>query len=281
MSRRHAALASTIAVVAIVGVLAAAGFSGPSPRKASTGPSSVRRRISSAKGAPEVTLLAAPVVDRVPSASAGGVTVVGTGAVEGAPDLLTISLGVQVHESSAERALSEANRQAAAVVSVLKNRGVADKDVQTNSVSLSPAYRNDGGGIDGYQAEETVTARIRDLTHAGSIIDEAAKAAGNSARIESLSFSIEDTSALMAAARQKAVKAAQAHARQLAEAAGAHLGAVRSIDETNEAQPVIMGGARGVPAMAAAGAASAAALPIQPGVQPLSVTVTVVYDLVP
>lgn len=287
MSRRHAALASTIAVVAVVAGLAVAGSSSRTRRRAPAAflarPSAGPLRSASPK-TPEVALLAAPVVDPVANPSAGGITVMGTGQVEGAPDLLAISLGVQVHESTAERALTEANRQAGAVMSVLKNRGVADKDVQTASVSLSPSYRNDGGGLDGYQAQETVTARIRDLGRAGSIIDEAAKAAGNSARIESLSFSIEDTSPLMAAARTKAVKAAQTHARQLAEAAGAHLGSVRSINETNEYQPITMGGPRGEPA--ASGAASASTpmpmpVPIQPGVQALSVSVTVVYDLVP
>ena len=91
--------------------------------------------------------------------------------------------------------------------------------------------------------------------------------------IDSVSLNLSDTGTLLASARAKAVADAKAKASAYARALGRPLGSVISMTETPPAQPVY-------PAPGPANAARApSAVPVHPGSQQLSVTVTVVFSL--
>jgi hypothetical protein len=214
-----------------------------------------------------------------PSASLGGdgpdtpgLTGHGTGIVTGTPDTLRIVLGVQTRGLNATGALNDNNRQAAAVINSLKSHGVPDADLQTSQLSISPSYGPDGSQVTGYDVSNIVTATLHNMASAGSIIDAAGQAAGNAIRVQSVDFSIDNDSELLAKARTDAVKQAQAQARQLADAAGIKLGKLRSINESS-------GGTPPVPMYNRSLGAAASDVPIQAGSQKLSVTVDVTYDL--
>jgi hypothetical protein len=201
----------------------------------------------------------------------GSITAQGVGKVIGTPDVMTISLGVETRAASAKAALDQNNSIAAEVIEALKGSGVDPADLQTSQLSVNPTY-GDNSEITGYQVTNSVTAVLRDIAGAGAVIDAVGQKAGNAARVQQLSFSIDDDSALRAAARADAVKQAQAQAKQLADAAGVKLGAVHSIVETAGSTPT--------PVYAAADSAAAGApVPIEPGSQELSVVVQIVYDI--
>ncbi len=245
------------ALVAALGALALAACGGGS---AAT-PSASALRVSTAAAT-------------TPGAPAGPtITVSGHGDIEGTPDTMTVMMGVQTGDQSAQSALEHNNSRAQAMIDALKSHGVADKDIQTTDLSVSPNYDNQGH-VTGYIAANTVTAKLHDLSKAGAVIDAAAATAGNDIRLQGISFSIDDTSALVAQARTKAVKDALAQAHQLADAAGVKVGAIRSIDDTNS--QVIT-----PTPYATFGAARAAAdsVPVQAGTQKLSVDVSVVVDI--
>jgi hypothetical protein len=206
-------------------------------------------------------------------ADVAGITARGVGTITGTPDVVTVVLGVQTQGPSAQGALDANTRQATALINMLKSKGVADADLQTSELSVNPSYDQTNGKISGYEVTNQVTATLHDIAGAGGIIDAAGDAAGDAVRVQQLSFSIDDDSALRAKARADAVKQAQTQARQLAEAAGVRLGKVRSITES-------AGGPPPSPlykqSMDAAGAAP---VPIQPGSQKLSVSVEIVYDI--
>ena len=69
--------------------------------------------------------------------------------------------------------------------------------------------------------------------------------AGEDVRLQGVSFSIDNTSALVAKARADAIKDALAQGKQLAAAAGVKLGAIRTIDDTGHPlpQPQFLAGA--------------------------------------
>ena len=140
--------------------------------------------------------------------------------------------------------------------------------MRTSRLSVDPTFDN-AGRITGYEVTNQVTVTIRDIAAAGGIIDAAARTVGDAVRVQSLSFAIDDSSALLARARADAVHKAQEQARQLAEAAGVDLGAIRSITETSA------GGQPPTPFPSAA----EQAVPISPGTQRLSVTVEIVYEI--
>lgn len=206
-------------------------------------------------------------------ASTPGIAARGKGKVMGTPDTVTVQLGVETRGPNAKAALDDNSAKANALITMLKGKGVAEKDLQTSQLSVYPTFDTAGRRITGYQVNNMVTATIRDIAAAGGIIDAAGAAAGDNVRVSQLSFSIADDSTLLAQARADAVKKAQAQAKQMADAAGVPLGKLRSIREvvSNSSQPY--------PAGAAADRAALQAAPVLPGSEELTVSVDVVYDV--
>jgi uncharacterized protein YggE len=213
--------------------------------------------------------------DTTPSQTSHSITAVGDGVVEGTPNVLELSLGVTTRDASAAAALGHNSELAVKVVGVLKGAGVADKDVQTSDLSISPNVSGSGNHVDGYEVDNTVTAKVRDVNKAGTIVDAATKVAGNEVVVRNLSFSFDDNSSMVAAARAQAVKRAQDQARQLADAAGVGLGNLDSISSTS----VPVGPPTDPSASRAPNAATAPSPPVNPGSQTVSVEVTLVYEI--
>lgn len=208
-----------------------------------------------------------------PGSDGPGITASAVGTVTGTPDIVTLGLGVQTQGSSANGALSANSQQANALIGMLKNKGVAEADIRTSQMSVSPSYNSTDGRITGYQVTNQVTATLHKIESAGGIIDAAAQAAGDSVRVQQLSFSIDDDGPLRAKARADAVRQAQAQARQMAEAAGVQLGKLRSISESPSSPPPTPMYERSFDS------AAGKATPVQPGSQKLTVSATVVYDI--
>jgi uncharacterized protein YggE len=186
---------------------------------------------------------------------------------------MTVSLGVQTGAPTAQAALADNNTRAQTLVNVLKERGVKPADIQTSDLPVFPTFDEKGRRITGYAVTNAVTAKLRAIDQAGALIDAVTFAVGDAIRLNGISFSIDDTSALIARARADAVKQAMAQAHQLADAAGVRLGAVRTIDETaqNTPQPLNYAGAD---AMRAAQSA-----PIERGSQDVTLDVKVVVAI--
>ena len=144
-----------------------------------------------------------------------GITAHGVGRVTGAPDVMTLTIGVQSTAAHAGDALSANATKADAVIATLKGHGVANADIQTSQLSLYPQYDNNGNTIRGYQVTNTVTAKLHDVTKAGGAIDAAVAAAGDAGRLQGVSFSFNDDSSLLVRARADAVAAARSQAQQL------------------------------------------------------------------
>jgi uncharacterized protein len=203
------------------------------------------------------------------------ITVTGTGKVSGVPNQLSLSMGVQTSAGSVATALREANAAARSVAAVLRRSGVASSDIQTSGLSIYPSYSNSSGVPSSYQVSEQLTITLRRLSVAGSQISVAARAGGNATTIDGVSLNLSDTSTLLAAARTEAVADAKAKAAAYAHALGRPLGPVVSMSETPPAPPF-----QPLPVGAAASAGRAPSpVPVHPGTQQLSVTVTVVFAL--
>jgi len=221
------------------------------------------------------TAVAAPVALGATAGAAGAatrsrtITVTGTGEVHGTPDVADLVLGVSGRAGSAAEVMSRIGDRAQKVIGALHDTGVSDDDIQTADLSVNPVY-DDDGNVKGYEASNTVTVRIRDLGKAGAIVDAAAATAGDDIRVQGITFSIDDDSALLATARTKATKRARAQAGQLASGADVEVGEVRSITESTSTLPLTY---------AADAAAKAASTPVMPGSQTISVQATVVFAI--
>jgi len=224
---------------------------------------------ASPPAAPRAVEAAAPG----PSAAPATITATGTGRASGAPDLLTVTIGVETNGPGAKGVLATNNAEAAALIGKLEADGVAAKDIQTSQLSLSPVYANDQPPrLTGYQATDTVTVRFRQLDKAGAVLDDAVEAGGNDARIQWASYSVADPGPLLAAARADAVHQAVAEVKAMAAAEGVTLGAMKSVTDASAPQVIPFAAAAG----AMAGAA-AAPVPVQPGTEDVTADVSVSY----
>jgi uncharacterized protein YggE len=183
-------------------------------------------------------------------------------------------MGVQTSAASVSAALEQANRAVRAVTQALGRTGVRAADIQTSGLSIQPDYRNGSALPSGYGVSESVQVTLQHLASAGSQISEAARAGGNATVIDGVSLNLGDTSSLLAAARARAVADARAKAAQYAKALGRTLGPVLSMSEPAPPQPLPVF-SYAVPSAAA----RASAVPVHPGTQQLSVTVTAVFAL--
>ncbi len=262
-----AAADSEAAAIGPLSAAVAPGAAARAPGAAAVGPAVAAVAPGAAAVAPVAVSSAAADTDR------NLITAQGVGKVTGTPDVVTIGLGVQTTSTSAQSALDANNKLATDAITVLKDNGVAPEDLQTSQLSVYPTY-GDQSQVTGYQVTNMVTAKLRDISKSGAVIDAVGKSAGDAIRVQQLSFAIDDDSAPRAAARADAVKRAQAQAKQLADGAGVALGPVHSITEiATQNTPYY-------PAMdAAAATAGAAAPPIESGSLQLTVTVQVVYEI--
>jgi uncharacterized protein YggE len=207
----------------------------------------------------------------------------GTGVVTATPDLLTLTIGVSSTGPTATTALSANDTAGTAVLAAFKAGGVAAKDLQTTGLSIQAEYAMTGTVVTGYEVDDTVVAKIRTLTTAGTLIDAAVTAGGNAVRIDGLAFSLTNPRPLQDQARTEAVHRAVSHAEAMAAAAGEHLGALCSLTDENQTggttTPVIFRAAAG--SSTAGSAAAAPSVPVQTGSQTVSDQVRVVYALVP
>lgn len=196
------------------------------------------------------------------------VTVIGSGEVRGVPDTVSAEVGIEVIAPDAASAMSQANERQQAVIDALDAQGVGAKDISTTAVSLQPQY-GENSAITGYRSGNAITARIRQLDKAPATLAAIVGAGGNAARINGVTFTIDDDSALLADARARAFEDAKGRAAQYAELSGLSLGRIISISEAPGNAPP-----RPVPA-----GAMAADVPLQPGEQTVSFSVTAVWEL--
>jgi uncharacterized protein len=201
------------------------------------------------------------------------ITVTGTGTVSGTPDQLMLYMGVQTNGSSVSAALQRANRAVGAVTRALARTGVRGSDIQTSGLSIQPNYTGSSTVPAGYAVSESINVTLRTLAAAGTQISDAVRAGGNATQVDGVSLNLNDTSSLLATARAKAAADARTKAAQYARALGMSLGPVVSVSEQHPA-PVL-------PMFAApsAGRATPSPVPVSPGSQQVTVTVTAVFAL--
>ena len=220
-------------------------------------------------------LLLSGCTTKVVTAPAGNsslntVTSSGSGTVSAVPDIAVMSFGVSASSSNAKTALNSVSGKATKVSDALKKAGVADKDIQTQNISIYP-QTDQNNKVTGYQASLSVSAKVRDLSQLSSVIG-AASAAG----VDSLNgptFSISEDAPYTEQAVQKAVDDARRNATAMARAAGKSVGAVVSM--TNNASGPISP----VPFSSALAAGAAKDVPIQPGQLDVTSNLTVVFEL--
>lgn len=197
--------------------------------------------------------------------------------VDSKPDIATVYAGVSTRAQTAVEAMQQNAKQMAAVVAKIKALGVAEDDIQTSGINLSPQYdynqATQSQVFRGYVASNRVSVKLRKVDQAGKALDALVVAGAND--IGGPDFSVDDDTAYRAEARRNALERAKNQATEYARLSG-YTG-VRLL-EINES---VSGRQPPMPVLRAynAVAAEAASTPVQPGLVGTVVNVTVKYEL--
>jgi uncharacterized protein YggE len=214
-------------------------------------------------------------------------SVVGHGKVTAVPDVADINIGVVSQGATAKAAMESNSEAMSGLQKVLKERGVAAKDVETTQIQVSPIYshpdprRPAQSGeefvpkVVGYRVTNSVEVTVRDVHKLGDMLDAVIGAGAN--QVTGISFRVEKSEQLLDQARKLAMADAKRKAELLAGEAGVVLGPARQITEagSSPSRAMMLGG--GAPqAMMARSAPSVA-----PGEQELAVSIQVSYTIMP
>lgn len=196
--------------------------------------------------------------------ASGGITVQGTASVSAAPDRAQLYVGVESQGATAKAALAANGAEMRRVLAALRSAGATD--LKTQSVNVNARYA-EAGAVQGFTAQNSVSATVRNVARAGAVIDAAVAAGANQVSGPSLTHS--NPAELYRQALRAAVAEARLSAQVLAAASNLTLGAVTAVVE---------GGSAPMPLFAANRASDeAGSTPIEPGQQDVAASVSVTF----
>lgn len=210
------------------------------------------------------------------------VNVQGRGEIVAVPDIATLNFGVQTgRQKTADGAMQILTEKMTKVMEALDSVGVKENDVRTQNLSLNPSYDwNEGRRVDeGYEANQSLVVKVRDLDKISDVLDAAVKAGANQAG--SVNFTIDDPENLRAEARAEAIKNAKEKAEKLAADLGVTLGRMQGFweeqgyNEPMYARTMMMDSAEG----GYGGGGAPVAPPLPAGEQEVVITVNLTYRL--
>lgn len=202
------------------------------------------------------------------------ITVQGNGEANAAPDIARVNVGVVTEAASAGEALATNSDAMARLFKVLDGFKIAERDRQTSGFTVSPRYDRpgrDGGApeIAGYRVINQVSIRVRKLNDVGALLDAVVKDGAN--QIHGIGFTLDDPRSALDQARKNAIADAKRRAELYAKALGVEVGDVLTVTELGSRGPAVE--------LAAPRMAAAQAVPVAPGEQEFSASVTVVFEL--
>ncbi|MDO8265017.1 MAG: SIMPL domain-containing protein [Candidatus Parcubacteria bacterium] len=215
------------------------------------------------------------------------ISVSGTGEIFAIPDLAIVDFAVVTEAKTAEASLASNSVKMNAVIESMKKQGIDEKDIKTTGFSIYPRYeyqKQSIGGyyyppegvrtLVGYEVQQSLNVKIRNLSDVGRIIEGATTAGAN--EVNSLQFTIENEDDLKIQAREEAIKEAKTAANKLADELGVKLVKIVSFNE-NSYLPYFsdMKEAYGY----GGGTMPASAPEIEPGQNKISSTVNIVYEI--
>ena len=195
-------------------------------------------------------LLAAPVyaqADRSDRAPVPVLRASGEAEVSAEPDIATFTVGAEIRDPSASRAMAEAARVTEGLVAALRKLGIPRENIQTVQLSLQdiqepenpqPVNTREVRYRRVYVATHVLQVEVgRDrFTRIGEILDAAIKAGAN--HVGSVTFGIRDDAPLRKEGLARAVRNAREKADVMAAAAGATIRGILTLQEGSIPRPM-------------------------------------------
>jgi uncharacterized protein YggE len=208
------------------------------------------------------------------------VAVSGQGEIQAEPDQAIVTLGVESRRPKLEEARAQVTRTVDAVLKLTRDQKIDQKYVRATRINVQPEYNWDPKAKErnliGYFVSRQVEVDLRDLDKLGTLLEKATDLGVNQIgdpRLESSKRRDLEREALA-----KAVHDARANAEAIAKAAGAKIGAARTISASSGFTPVPV--MTRMKTMAMAAEAADASQTYQSGQMTFTGNVQVEYDLI-
>lgn len=209
------------------------------------------------------------------------ITVSGQGEIQAEPDRALVSLGIESRKLKMEDARAEVSKTVEAVLKLTRDMKIDQKYVRSTRINIQPEYNWDNNARErnliGYYVSRQVEIELRDLDKLGQLLERSFDLGVNQVGEPRLDSSKRRD--LEREALAKAVVDARLNAEAVAKAAGARLGAPRTISASSGFVPPPMPMVRAKVMMAEGAGDSAQSY--QSGQMGFNGTVQVEYDLVP
>lgn len=166
------------------------------------------------------------------------VLVSGDSIVQAQPDTAILTVSVVTQGRSALDAQQENANKSDAVVRALRNAAGPGAEIKTSGYSLQPqrVYKeNQPPTISGYEARNSVTVTLSDLTRVGAVIDATAQAGAND--VAGISFTIRKDRPARDQALAEATREAVGKAQVIATALGGRVVRIVEVQEEGVERP--------------------------------------------
>jgi uncharacterized protein YggE len=167
------------------------------------------------------------------------VSVSGTGQVSAEPDRAIVVLGIDARKPKIEEARADVTRTIDAVLKLARDQKFDPKYVRSTRLTVEPEYdwnnQNKERTLLGYHVARQVQIELRDLEKLGVLLERAIDLGVN--QIGDPQLDSTRRAELERAAMTSAVQDARQNAEVIAHAAGARLGAVRTVSASSGTVP--------------------------------------------
>jgi len=204
------------------------------------------------------------------------ILVTGDAIVRAQPDTAIISIAVVTQNRSALAAQQQNATLSERVIAAVRAAAGAGAEVQTGGYSIQPqrVYReNQPPTITGYEARNSITVTMSDLTRVGTVIDAASQAGANS--IDGIAFTLRRDRPARNQALTDATREAVSKAQTLAQALGGRVVRIVEVQEAGTFRPPIPISA----GVLSRGVAENAPTPIEVGSLEISAQVQLVAEI--
>jgi len=195
------------------------------------------------------------------------VVVTGESETKQANEVASFSAGVNVIKEKKEEAVDEVNRKVKELTASVKDFGIAEGDIQTQSVNVYEQRETDKSKKNQWVVNNTIEITLRDMSKADALMDLLNKSGANN--IYGPSFRIENTTDTKKTLYESAMTDAKEKAELIASSSGRKLGKVINVVEGSSSNysPIYKALSSG------AGGAE-----LSPGTSTISETLTVTFE---
>ena len=157
------------------------------------------------------------------------ISVSGSAEVKVAPDEIYLRLGVETRDANLEVAKKQNDERVARALAFLKSKGVADKDVQTDFISIEPGYDDRSSWkVEMYVVRKSIEVKLKDIKGFEAILAGLLTSGVNN--VHGMELRTSELRKHRDTARAMAIKAAREKADALAAELGVKRGKVYAVN---------------------------------------------------